>query len=310
MFEVKLDVIERVGGVLVKTGDKIFRPAEKLLSKWIERPRAQEFRPPMSSAIMPATKSVFCDTVACGALGYMVSPGNDVQHSGQGVSFLSGPFSNGHGWSIIPINCHKSLVAFAIRKLVNPTWLNWQDQFDQPDETHPDYDQFTRDAVVFAIFHGKNQSSSLANIKYKDKVYDIPNEFFWMTREEMLGIKGLPLALYNKVKAAKEDRFAAKWLQGKKFSEDAQKVLEAGKQMVVTSIARREDAEDKFQLGRWDAGWYQVRMGLYGKGVKFKKTEEMEAAAEAFSVAYKSLGDRLRPMIYELGCLPEERMVK
>jgi hypothetical protein len=53
-------------------------------------------------------------------------------------------------------------------------------------------------------------------------------------------------------------------------------------------------------LNRADVGWYQIRNAL-------KKRNEMSdgvpVSFSAFEEAYKTLGDKLRPMVYELGFL-------
>ena len=309
MFPIRARVIVRnkITGLLEEIGTKDFGPAAKPLSEWTDRPKAVDVRPPLSSAIV-LSKEADADTLASDAIGYMMSVSNDVQNCSQGVALFSSVYFHGHGWSIIPDNFHKSMIVFTVRRLVKDTWLNHNDEFNQPNEKHKDFIQFALDAVVYALFNSKNQSSSLGNVKYKKKIYDIPNEFFWLTHAEIAQAQGMPAATLKQMQKDPE-RFVATWIQGKLFSPDAAEVLRLGKEMVLTSALHRNNAPVKFQLDRWDAGWAQVRQGLFAKDTTFVKTPEMIKAQEDFQTAYAALKERLRPMIYALGFLPEEKLL-
>jgi hypothetical protein len=55
---------------------------------------------------------------------------------------------------------------------------------------------------------------------------------------------------------------------------------------------------DELKLNRSDAGWYQVRKALEAYG----DTELTDF--DPFKAAYTALGNKLRPMVYQLGFLP------
>jgi len=306
--EVVIDILD---GPDTITGAKTFSPAGEPLSKWVDRPKATIVRPPMNGALGTVEREqVSLDKTALDSIAYLRWQGSDVQHSTSLCFILSEPYQGGHGWSTTPENFFDSMVAYSARKLVKQTWLNDKDEFSVPNIEHQDYDQWALDAIVWSLFHGSNNTSSLGNITYKKENYDIPNHFFWMTPAEMMEINNLPRPIWQQCRTA-TTRFVSKWIQGKTFSEDAAALLELGKDLVVSSAPHRMDALPKFQLDRWDAGWYQIRMGLFGsKDVPFQQPIEMVEKMEQFKVAHKELGNRLRPMIYELGFLPTERMVE
>lgn len=302
---VEVDVLDGPDTVV---GRKVFKPARNPLSKWVPRPKGTVLRPPMNGALGVADKQgVRKDTAPPDALGYLRQTANDVQNSGSGVFLLPSPDVNGYGWSITPGNFHDSMVCFAARKLVKPTWLNDRDEFSVPDTSHPAYARFALDAVVWSLFHGSNQTSSLGNAVYKGVAYDIPNHFFWMTPAEMMAVDGLPRPLWQQCRTA-VPRFASGWLaeHAPALSPDAAELVSLAKGLVAASAPFRPSALPKFQLDRWDAGWYQIRMGLYGgTAVPFQQPPEMLDLMARFKQAHKSLGDRLRPMIYTLGMLPD-----
>jgi len=302
-------VVDILDGPDTVAGQKTFAPAEEPLSKWVDRPKNTVTRPAMNGAIgIVERTSVSLDRLAADGIGYLYQTANDVQHSGSPCYIVSGPHESGHGWSMTTGNFHNSMVSLAAKKLVVSTWLNNRDEFSVPNLSDSDYDQFALDATVWSLFHGSNNTSSLGNITYKGEVYDVPNHFFWMTPEEMMQIDNLPRPIWQQCRTAKP-RFVSQWLQERngQFSPDAKLVLELGRELVRISAPLRPSALPKFQLDRWDAGFYQVRMGLFGKkDVPFQQPSEMMDLMERFKVAHRELGDRLRPMIYTLGFLPME----
>ncbi|MEQ1510014.1 MAG: hypothetical protein ABL909_06380 [Sphingopyxis sp.] len=56
---------------------------------------------------------------------------------------------------------------------------------------------------------------------------------------------------------------------------------------------------DDLKLGRADAGWYQIRKSLE----HYSDTELTDF--DPFKAAYAALGNKLRPMVFDLGFLPE-----
>lgn len=300
------------------TGTKDFIAAKSPLSKWIDRPKGTITRPPLNGAIKGIGNNtrIYTDKLSLDAIGYIRFVSNDIQNSGKCCFFLSSPYNGLNGWSILPTNFEASLICFTISQLVIPTWLNDKDEFSVPNTNHENYNQFKNDAIVWALFNGANQSSSLGNIEYKDKVYDIKNEFFFLTKEEFLKIEDMPHSIITHCNHSlsqvstgiSQERYVSKWLKDKVFSADVQEILELGKELVRVSAWARLHGESKYQLDRWDAGWYQIRMGLYGKDTKFEKSDIMLSTFEKFKTKYKALTIRLRPYIYELGFLPKDNI--
>lgn len=89
-------------------------------------------------------------------------------------------------------------------------------------------------------------------------------------------------------------------MAGMDFSAEAQAVLAEGRKLWARfhAIQFPRKIRDEYKLGRPDAGWYQVRRSLEA----YSDTEFTDF--EPFKAAYKALGDKLRPMVYDLGFLP------
>ena len=308
-FEMKVDILERdESGALVKTGTKVFKPADRPMNKWVKRPKATEPALPVTGWNVNQETKVTTDKLAAGALGYFFAIANDVQQSTSSGALMSSVFASGHGWSITPDNFLESMVVMACRKLVKPTWLNDRDEFNIPLLDHPAYPQFAMDCVIYALFNGADYSSSLDPVEYTDKkgvkrTFELFNQFFWMDPKTFSKIAGMPPKTVAAALKAKTP-FVVDWMKDKQFSPDAKEVLYAAMEMFTASGQKRNSADHKYQLHRWDAGWYQVRFGLYGKDIKFKPTPAMMAAEKHFKAAYEPFANRMRELMYTLDVLP------
>lgn len=308
-FEMKVDILERdESGALVKTGTKVFKPADRPMNAWVKRPKATEPALPVTSWDVKTAGFIRGDRLAKSALGYLRSCSNDVQQSAAGVLITSGVYSHGLGWSVTPDNFLESMVVMACRKLVKPTWLNNRDEFNIPLLDHPAYPQFALDCVIFALFNGANYSSSLDPVEYTDKkgvtrTFELRNQFCWIDPKTFDKIQGMPPKTVTAALKAKTP-FVVDWMKDKQFSPDAQAVLDAATEMFIAGASKRNSADHKYQLHRWDAGWYQVRFGLYGPEIKFQKTPAMEKAEGKFKAAYTAFSDRMRELMYVLDVLP------
>ena len=236
-------------------------------------------------------------------IGYLNIAANNVEKNKTQVALFSTAYSGAIGTSIIPINFIKVTSLFTARKIIQSTWINCKDEYLVPNEQHPDYEQFTNDSIVYSLFNNSSQQSSLRQVEYKDKLWDIKNEFFWLSKEriEKLANDNSYDELYRDAKN-QDERFVYNKLFGTeriydKLSPDAKKVLDMATALLEKSISMRKvmsEEHPEYHLNSFDAGYAQLK--LVWKQV-FKDD------FNAFRTAYKEFEDRMRPMVYELGFL-------
>lgn len=232
--------------------------------------------------------------------GYLINGGNNIDRSGMQCSILSGPFSNGHGKPINLNNIIQAMTVLAVRKLIEPNWINSKDEYLSPNENHPNYNKFINNSIIYSLFHTSSNQSSLREIKYHDKLWDIKNEFFWMSKGEIEELANE----YNNEKCymdvyTDKERFVYEKLKEIELSPEAEAVLEKASEIVRKTFKYRElfDLEHpEYQINNWDCGWYQI---------KALAKEYAKDDLEEFKVLYKAFADKMRPMIYELGFLKE-----
>lgn len=78
---------------------------------------------------------------------------------------------------------------FSARKIINVGWENCKDEYMSPNETDENYLKFSKDSIIYSIFNNSSNQSSLRQITYKGQMWDIKNNFFWMSKNEMTELK-------------------------------------------------------------------------------------------------------------------------
>ena len=211
-------------------------------------------------------------------------------------------YSVGHGLSVIRENLFKVSSLFTARKTIKPDWVNQKDVYSSPSESHPLWEQYQYDSLVYSLFNTSSNQSSLRQINYKDKLWDIKNEFFWMSKDDMMSLAESKYFddIYRDGKMS-DERYVYKLLYKEgiyeKLSPDAKEVLDMASALVVKSFDMRialHNEKPELHLNTWDAGWYQIKLVLK----QFYQDDLRE-----FTKKYKEFEDRMRPLVYELGFL-------
>ena len=234
------------------------------------------------------------------ALGYYVMQGNNVDNNPSGVILFSCSSRKGHGVSVLPENFLRITAMFCARKTIIKDWTNAKDEYCVPDTGHPDYAAFEADSILVALFHSSAQQSSLGNVDYKGKIWDIKNEWFWLTKAEAEAAAdnaGCAVA-WQAARTANERYVAANLPEWEtRMSAEGHAVLALARKIASKSYAFRQkwDAlRPELQLLRWDAGWHQLKPMVQA---------ELPTEHAAFQKAFAALKSRLRPLVHTLGFL-------
>ncbi|MDB5680115.1 MAG: hypothetical protein JWM94_3117 [Sphingomonas bacterium] len=216
----------------------------------------------------------------------MIVFGNDLQHAAT-TGLLSSGYGNAGAFFVTGQNLWQAAIVFAVRRLVKPTWLNDRDQFLQP--AQPLTDKFKSDCLVWMLFNGSNLTAGANGLHWNGRDWSLVNHFIPFTESEV-GAKG-----------RFESDFMVRYMDGMTFSPKARAVLDEGRKLWTRFHATQfpRKIRDEFKLNRPDAGWYQIRRALKAYG----ETELTDF--DPFDRAYAALSAKLRPMVYELGFLPE-----
>jgi hypothetical protein len=300
----KFDIL-KVGDFIIESyGEKEFYNLDngKTLGEWIkqdtEKTEKKDF--PLLSSALKVKKNGYGVGVING-IGYLYFDSNNIYKNTNGVCLFSSVFSHGHGINVTQKNINKIFCGFSVRKMISPNWINEKDEYLTPNEKHENFQLFKNDCIVYSLFNNSSEQSSLRQVDYKNQTWDIKNEFFWMSKNQ---IKELSDQygydnLHNDARTSSE-RYVYKLLFGEeriydKLSPDAKLVLDKATELVEKSMELRQTmANDENHLDAWDAGYAQLKLVW---------KEYFQDDFKEFRQLYKNLEDRMRPLVYELGFL-------
>ena len=266
-------------------------PNNQCLSEWFTRPKTNQVDiVPLKNAITPATatKDLRGTKWADGAIAYMLSGGNDLQHAEQQTVIFSSGYGSARGFFITAENLWQAAIVFAMRRSVRPTWLNDRDQFLQP--TAPLTDEFKSDCLMWMLFNRCNRTAGANDLEWDSKKWSLTNHFIPFTESEV----GAPDRF--------ESDFMVQYLSDKTQSPEALAVLDAGRRLWQAYFAHTDvrTLRDRLKLNRPDVGWFQVRTALAARNISGDTAPVNFGPVE---LAYQVLSDKLRPQVFSLGFL-------
>jgi hypothetical protein len=286
--EILVDVLDKKAEPI---GEKLFYnlPNSTFLNVWLERPKTNKVPViPIKNTVSPATSKPSVLTWSDGAIAYMRCSVNDLQHAEQHTALFSSSFSDGHGFYLTPQNLWKAAIIFSVRRLIKPTWLNDRDQFLQP--TKPLTEEFKNDCLIWMLFNRSQRTASADDLEWNDRKWSIVNHFIPFTEVEV------------NAPGRFESDFMVEYMSDKIFSEEAKQVLEEGKKLWQAYFTQTDvrSVRDELKLNRPDVGWYQIRKALQARN---SSGDFIPVSFKPFEEAYKTLTEKLQPMVYELGFL-------
>ena len=168
-----------------------------------------------------------------------------------------------------------------------------------PNKEHLSYKEFELDSVIYALFNTRSNQASLRNILFDNESFDIPNNLFFMSKNdvEKMAIKHNNKEILDDLNKFGEERFVYKYLQDKKLSKESQEVLDKAVELIEKSFEYRNlfnQENPKYNINTWDAGWYQIKTIL---------KEYLKEDLDEFNKIYSSLENKLKDSVYELGFL-------
>lgn len=185
----------------------------------------------------------------------------------------------------------------------------------------PAYHQWVDDCHIYSLVSGRNNCTSMRDVEYKGKKWNIHNHFFWLTRKEAIELyeregayfladdaranpipyeqeEGHEEGLFFEVEDSTPqwrkdgDPYFAHILPTLNLSPLAEEVFNDLKALHISSLGRRLEADHELHLNTWDAGVYQLNKLLKGD-------EEWEK----FRAKFRQLAKSLEHGVYTFGFL-------
>jgi hypothetical protein len=301
------DLIDYSDDFTLKVFDtKEFYNTDKLnsLSKWMGKDDGVKKEGVRLSSYVSVANDGKKRNMLDNSFGMVVYQGNAVMKNQKTLTLMSSAFSHlgTFGRSVSSDNFLKVTSFFTSRKSITNNWINDKDEYLAPNEQHEEYQQFVYDSIVYSLFNNSSQQSSLRNVNYNNQEWNINNEFFWLSKEQMIELandNGYD-ELYRDARNG-SNRYVYVKLFGEGvydlLSDDAKGVLDMATELVKKSISMRQamsDTNPEYHLNSWDSGYAQLKLVW---------KEYFKDDFDAFRKAYTRLEERMRPLVYELGFL-------
>ena len=231
-------------------------------------------------------------SICDGSLGYLLVHLNSVVLNAQEVALFSAPYRTANGFNLLPENFDRAVAGFSARRLVVDNVWNHQDCYMAPDTEHHKYAEWQKDCYIFSMFESKSNQTSIKG-EVDGEAYDFVNNFYPFSKKETYAILGLDWKQNSK----EETRFIRSSGKLDNLTPEGQKVLDCFKTCLSASAKARPEyakAHPELQVQRWDCGWRQLKW-LFA-----------EACPDEFAqlkASFKTLKDKMLPLVYELGFL-------
>jgi hypothetical protein len=230
------------------------------------------------------------------SIGFFVCEGDSVEGNPSSVFLLSGPSYRNRGVNINKDNFLYITSYFSARLSINMDWKNQKDSYIFFEKQFEDDEIY--DTIVYSLFNNSSFQCSARSVNYKNSVYDIKNEFFWLSVDEMKQLADLNGfdELYNDARTS-SNRFIYEFFFGKenkfsKLSPTAVEVINKATNLLKLSFEIRNQVSNlDNQLFCWDAGYSQL---------KIIWKEYFPNEFKDFRETYKKLEKKMTERVYNL----------
>lgn len=301
--EYKLDVLSQVDFEITKIGEKTIYNLDhrKKLPDWCDNGKRRNGKMKevlsLKTGLFPIGDPIY---VPDDFMGVQMYNTNNVAGTDGLKLFMVTPYNSGFNkFYINPDNFEKVMTIHAVRWIPEGNWLNSDDSFSTPNESDPHLTQFMRDSLIYSLFDNANYCTSTDH-DFNNRHWDINNEFFWMSRDEMISLADEHHndAVYKDA-IKDDDRYVYKYIKTRwdEFSPDAQHIYSLACDLVRKTFPYRDifnSDHPEVQVNHWDAGWTQIKKIL---------KEYFPDDLKDFRKEFKAFEERMRPLVYELGFL-------
>ena len=222
------------------------------------------------------------NTIADGFLFAMRTPGNSMKEKAN--SFISSaPSMAAGGYSITESNWKPATVAFSVRMSQKVNWETDNDVFYLP---YCDVnEEFINDCIVFSLVCDGNYTSSIKSFDYNGVQTRIKCNVFPFTHAEVKSWECYLDDITEDLEKDTDDRFYARKMKEMTFSDEAQDVIEAMRNLYKYFFLHCHEGDyDRWEVHNWDVGVYQVK-----NLVKGMKTQDGKILLKTLSTAKEKL---------------------
>ena len=279
-------------------------PATKLLPEFVKKGKVDADCLPMDTQgmLVSSGRRTSLSKMVKGAIGFLCFHSSDVQHNKETL-MLSTACYRGNGFSVTPEMLDKSMMMWAVRQLVKPTWLNDKDLYTVPDASRIT-PEFQSGCWAFCLWHASNKTTSLRGVEWDGRRWDVRNPFAPYDPATIAATSPAARALLRRARMTEVGSRVAAMA----FTPAAQAVMDAGMDIVRLFWASYDRVDlAAHGIADWDAGFCQMARALAASGATRDEYAKLDAVLKE---RLRALRAGLLPCVYEFGFLPREMVVE
>ena len=252
-------------------GKILYAPPREKLSDWVA-PKNVDFydiKPLMTShltfkgsdvEVKVAPKS---GKLATNALGTLMI-GNTLTRSADQSAILSMP-STIQYVSITEENFWRCVASYSFRRIYDASWAVAKKEISAPDTSAEGYDIWLRNSLIIFLFEYKSMMSSIRDVEFQGGLTNITNKLFFLSEEEVRANCHDEKILADLDKFPPENQFMLKMIAESEpyWVPETRALYDWCKNYTLWSYDRRASVDYKGSLDAWDAGFQQLRAGLW-----------------------------------------------
>lgn len=270
------------------SGKVLYAPPREKLSDWVQPKDALflEAAPLMTSHLtfkgsdVGVRKAPNTGRLASNALGTLMV-GNTLTRSADQSAVLSMPTTIQFA-SITEENFWRCVSSYTFRRVIDAGWAIAKKEISAPDTSVEGYDLWLRNSLVMFLFEWKSMMSSIRNVEWGGGTYNIRNKLFYLTEDEVRANCSDELILKDLEENPPENEFMLRMIEESKpyWVKPIQDLFDFCKDYTLFSYNKRAVVDYAGCLDAWDAGFQQIRAGIWNDELQDEMSKLLMAARD------------------------------
>lgn len=269
-------------------GKVLYEPPRQKLSEWVAPTDIMflESAPLMTSHLtfkgsdVEVRKAPNTGRIASNALGTLMV-GNTLTRSADQSAVLSMP-STIQFVSITEENFWRCVSSYTFRRVVDAGWAIAKKEISAPNTSVEGYDLWLKNALVMFLFEWKSMMSSIREVEWGGGTYNVRNKLFYCSEEEVRNACQDERILKDLDENPPENQFLLEKIEECRpyWVEPVRELFDFCKQYTLFSYNKRAETGYKGCTDAWDAGFQQIRAGVWNETLQEKLSELVAGARD------------------------------
>lgn len=183
---------------------------------------------------------------------------------------------------ITPENFWRCVASFASRRVCESDWSNSKKNAVAPNTHIEGYEKWLYNGLVLMLVEYKAQMTGARNIDWEGTKFDVVNRLFFLPQDEIKEHTTDEVLLNDIATHAPANEFMLAAIEKAKpfWSEESWELYNWCKNYVFFTLDKRKDVNYTYNLDAWDAGFMQIRAGIWGDDIQNEYSDRLQAVRD------------------------------